>query len=182
MNSKKKICKRCEKEVYIFARGLCKSCDMISNPAKYKIDRVSKEKTKKPKSKTLSQLKKELDIIFSLYIRLIDSDANGNVACFTSGKVYPYNKLQAGHYISRRHLATRWHEWNVKPQSIAENMFNQGNAPQFAVNLDKLYGIGTAANLLEISREDKKFTKDDLQEMITDYTEKVKQLKEQKGL
>jgi hypothetical protein len=155
---------------------------MISNPAKYKIDRVSKEKTKKPKSKTLSQLKKELDIIFSLYIRLIDSDANGNVACFTSGKVYPYNKLQAGHYISRRHLATRWHEWNVKPQSIAENMFNQGNAPQFAVNLDKLYGIGTAANLLEISREDKKFTKDDLQEMITDYTEKVKQLKEQKGL
>jgi hypothetical protein len=182
MNSKKKICKRCEKEVYIFARGLCKSCDMISNPAKYKIDRVSKEKTKKPKAKSISKLKTELDAIFSQYIRLRNADSNGNVACFTSGVIKHWKEQHCGHFQSRRHMATRWHEKNCQVQSVKENIFNQGNQYTFGKNLDLVYGAGTADKLEKLAKSEIKISKDEIQYYIQDYTEKVKQLKEQKSL
>lgn len=182
MNSKKKICKRCEKEVYIFARGLCKSCDMISNPQKYKIDRVSKEKIKKPKVKSISKLKTELDAIFSQYIRLRNADNNGNVACFTSGVVKHWKEQHCGHFQSRRHMATRWHEKNCQVQSVKENIFNQGNQYTFGKNLDLLYGKGTADKLEKLAKSEIKISKDEIEYYIQDYTEKVKQLKEQKGL
>ena len=43
-----KICKRCEKEKQIWARGLCKSCDIATNPQKYMIERKKVEKKNNP--------------------------------------------------------------------------------------------------------------------------------------
>lgn len=176
MESKKKTCKRCEKDKPIWARGLCKSCDIYTNPQKYLIEK--KATTKKRKTETFAQIEKKLDKVFSEYIRLRDANDLGMVECFTSGKLYHWTKIQAGHYISRRHKSTRWHELNVQPQSVAENMFNQGNAPQFAVNLDKKFGIGTAEMLLNLSKESIKHSREYLYAMIEDYTEKVNKLKE----
>ena len=76
--------------------------------------------------KTISKLKKELDTWFSLYIRLKYSNEYGMVQCYTSGRVYHYKQIHAGHFMSRRHLSTRWCEQNVKPQSAADNLFGQG--------------------------------------------------------
>ena len=42
------------------------------------------------KKKTISQLKKELDKIFSLYIRLRDATPEGLVKCFTCDKISHY--------------------------------------------------------------------------------------------
>jgi tRNA nucleotidyltransferase/poly(A) polymerase len=182
MESKKKVCKRCEKDKPIWARGLCKSCDMVSNPQKYKIERVSKEKAKKPKAKSISKLKTELDAIFSQYIRLRNADSNGNVACFTSGVVKHWKEQHCGHFQSRRHMATRWNERNCQVQSVKENIFNQGNQYIFGKNLDLKYGKGTADLLAAAAKTEYKINKDQIQEKIIYYTEKVKQLKEQKGL
>src|SRR4051812_13988495 len=100
------------------------------------------------KIKGIPDLVKELDTIFSTYIRLREADENGMVKCFTSGKIMHYKKSQAGHFISRRHYATRWDEKNVQVQSVHENIFNQGNAPVFGKRLDEKYGAGTVDMLL----------------------------------
>jgi hypothetical protein len=182
MESKKKVCKRCEKDKPIWARGLCKSCDMVSNPQKYKIERVSKEKAKKPKAKSISKLKTELDAIFSQYIRLRNADSNGNVACFTSGVVKHWKEQHCGHFQSRRHIATRWHEKNCQVQSVKENIFNQGNQYTFGKNLDLLYGVGTADKLEQLAKTEFKVDRVYLELSIEFYTLRVKQLKEHKGL
>lgn len=135
--------------------------------------------TKKAKKESLSGLIKELDNIFSRYIRTRFADSNGTVKCFTSGKFMGLKESQAGHFVSRRHYSTRWDEKNVQVQSVAENVFNQGNAPVFALRLDEKYGRGTAELLIQKSRNHWKPTRFELEYLINEYKEKVKKISTQ---
>lgn len=132
--------------------------------------------------KTISKLKKELDKWFSLYVRLKDSDDYGMVNCYTSGRSYYYKQIHAGHFISRRHLATRWCDQNVKPQSAADNLFGQGEQFKFGNQLDSEYGIGTAKELQIKARQSCKISRSEYEEKISYYKEIVKNLKKEKNL
>tara|TARA_R100001460_G_scaffold26465_5_gene53555 strand:- start:917 stop:1324 length:408 start_codon:yes stop_codon:yes gene_type:complete len=132
--------------------------------------------------KTISKLKKELDTWFSLYIRLKYSNEYGMVQCYTSGRVYHYKQIHAGHFMSRRHLATRWCEQNVKPQSAADNLFGQGEQFKFGMLLDSEYGEGTAVELQIKARQSYKMSRVDYEEKISYYKKLVKNLKKEKNL
>jgi len=132
--------------------------------------------------KTISKLKKELDKYFSLYIRLRDATDEGMVQCFTSGRVYHYKSIHAGHFMSRRCLSTRWCEINVQPQSAADNLFAQGEQYKFGLNLDAKYGEGTAEELHIKSKQIQKFSRIDYEDKITYYKLAVKNLKKEKGI
>ena len=132
--------------------------------------------------KSISKLKKELDKWFSLYIRLRDSNEYGMVQCFTSGRVYHYKSMHAGHFMSRKRLATRWCETNVQPQSPADNLFGQGEQYRFGLHLDAKYGEGTAEEIQFKSRNTLKMSRADYEEKISYYKEIVKNLKKEKEL
>ena len=132
--------------------------------------------------KTISKLKKELDKWFSLYIRLRDASDEGLVQCFTSERVYHYKEIHAGHFISRRCLATRWCEINVQPQSAKDNLFGQGEQYRFGLNLDAKYGEGTAEELELKSRQTVKLSRVDYEDKISYYKDAVKNLKIEKGI
>lgn len=123
---KQKVCSRCEKPKKIWARNMCRKCDMVVNPAKYIMERKKSTKAK-PKTKSITQLKKELDAIFSLYIRQKYADENGNIECYTCGVVKPIKSMQNGHFWSRSHLSVRWDEDNCRPQCVGCNMYKHGN-------------------------------------------------------
>ena len=133
-------------------------------------------------AKSISKLKKELDKWFSLYIRLRNATDEGMVQCFTSGRVYHYKQMHAGHFMSRRHLATRWCEINVQPQSPADNLFGQGEQYKFGLNLDLKYGEGTAEELQYKARQTVKLSRVDYEEEISYYKEPVNNLKKEKGI
>ena len=132
--------------------------------------------------KTISKLKKELDKWFSLFIRLRDSTDEGMVQCFTSGRIYHYKNIHAGHFISRKRLSTRWCEVNVQAQSAADNLFGQGEQYKFGLNLDAKYGEGTAEELEFKSRLTLKMSRVDYEEKIGYYKELVNNLKKEKGI
>ena len=132
--------------------------------------------------KPISKLKKELDKWFSLYIRLRDATDEGMVQCFTSGRVYHYKNIHAGHFMSRRCLSTRWCEINVQPQSAADNLFGQGEQYKFGLNLDAKYGEGTAEELQFKARQTIKLSRIDYEEKISYYKSAVKNLKKEKGI
>ena len=132
--------------------------------------------------KSISKLKKELDKWFSLYIRLRDADDLGFVKCYTSGRYYHYKSIHAGHFMSRKCLSTRYCELNVQPQSIADNLYGQGEQYTFGLNLDAQYGEGTAESLQVKSRQIQKFSRADYEEKISYYKEAVKNLKKEKGI
>jgi len=128
--------------------------------------------------KTISKLKKELDKWFSLYIRLRNaSKPDGIVECWTCGKTAHYKKMQAGHFMSRKHHATRWNEENVQVQCVKCNMFGQGEQYTFGKLLDIRIGDGTADKLKDLSRTTVKFMRYEYEDMIKNYKEKVNVIK-----
>ena len=62
---------------------------------------------KKPKRSTLIR---KLDRIFSEYIRKRDTNHKGQVECISCQKTFQYKEVDAGHFISRKYLRTRWDE------------------------------------------------------------------------
>ena len=131
---------------------------------------------------TVSKLKKELDKWFSLYIRLRESTIDGVTHCFTCGKIDYHNKLQCGHFQSRRFLATRFDEENCQVQCVACNMFRGGEQFKFALGLDAEYGDGTALELEYLARTTIKLGRYDYEEKIVYYKSLVEKLKKEKGI
>ena len=130
------------------------------------------------KKKSISQLKKQLDKIFSIYIRLREATPEGYVKCFTCDKVSHYKiGIHAGHFMSRSRLATRWHEdGNVMPQCYRCNIHLSGNQYIYSLRLDERYGEGTAKKLEELSRQPTKMMRIDYEELIDYFTKKVNKL------
>ena len=101
-------------------------------PPKPKKPVGAKNKPKKAKPKTQAWLKKELDRVFSIYIR-----QKYDKSCYTCGKV---GTLQNGHFISRQYIATRWDENNCRPQCVGCNIFGNGKPLDFEERLKKDLG------------------------------------------
>ena len=112
----------------------------------------------------------KLDKEFSLYIRRRQS-VNGIVKCFTCGKSDHWQNMDCGHFQSRKHYATRWDEKNCQVQCKGCNVFRYGEQFLFGENLDKLYGEGSAYQLLQESRKVAKFSNSELLELIKYYQE-----------
>ena len=132
--------------------------------------------------KSISKLKKELDKWFSLFIRLRHVDNNGNNQCCTCGKVDNWRNLQCGHFVSRRHLATRFHEANCFPQCVSCNIFKNGEQWKFGQFLDKNLGEGISEELVILGHSTLKISRADYEEKISYYKDLVKKLKNEKGI
>lgn len=117
-----------------------------------------------------SKLIKKLDVVFSKYIRLSNADSRGMCTCVTCGKQFHWKNIQAGHFMSRKHYSTRWDESNVKPQCVGCNMFKSGEQYKYSLFL----GSELANDLYLKSKETVKFSSQELEEMIDDYTTKLK--------
>lgn len=124
-------------------------------------------KAKKPKSK----LVKELDVVFSQYIRLSNSK-NGFCKCVTCDRSYEWKKIQAGHFMSRKHYSVRWDERNVKPQCYGCNVMQQGRQFEYS----RYLGEDLANELYMLSKQVVKFTEGDLLELTDVYKNKLKAL------
>jgi hypothetical protein len=129
---------------------------------------------KTAKKPTRSKLIKKLDVIFSQYIRLSRSDKNGFCTCITCGKKGHWKNggIQAGHFMSRKHYSTRWNEDNVHPQCVACNMFRSGEQYKYSIFL----GTDKANDLFLQSQKIVKFANNEIEQMIAEYSEKLRKL------
>jgi Bacteriophage Lambda NinG protein len=87
------------------------------------------------KTKTLAKWKKELDVVFSRYIRQRDEGQ-----CFTCPKKDDPKFMQCGHFVPRQYLAVRFDEKNCNCQCYACNMLYNGQPSAYAIRLKAKYG------------------------------------------
>jgi len=130
----------------------------------------------KAKLKTQAQLKKQLDSIFSVYIRKKYANADGDVACFTCGKVMPWQHIQNGHFISRAYLATRFHEDNCRPQCVGCNVFGGGKPLDFEENLKKELGEQYVEDMKKLRHTPVKYDRHWYTEKINYYKAQIHDL------
>jgi hypothetical protein len=175
------ICSNCNKKRPYSnkTKKLCAVCVKKSQIAKVKERNVIKREKKRL---SISQLTKKLDTYFSLYVRLVNSNKNAMVQCFTCDNVHHYKGIQNGHFQSRRFMSTRFSEDNCKPQCYACNVGMSGMQYEFGKRLDAKHGDGKADSIVKLSKEVKKFTTEEMLELIDYYKNKVEQLKKQKDI
>ncbi len=93
---------------------------------------------KKAKTKSLAKWKKELDTVFSQYIRQRDQGQ-----CFTCPKKDHWKNMQNGHFVPRQYLAVRYDEKNCNCQCYACNVLYGGQGATYAIRLAQKYGQET---------------------------------------
>lgn len=141
------------------------------------IKKVADKPKTKPKFKTIGQLKKEADKWHSLATRYRFAemkDGEWVAQCITCKVEKPIKQLQCGHFISRAHNILRYEEMNTGPQCYGCNVMQQGRQFQFSIEIDLLYGPGSAKSLLETSKQSHQFKREELLEIIADRKEQVK--------
>lgn len=127
------------------------------------------------KPKTVAKLKKEADAWFSKYIRVRDSDSDGYGECITCGTRKFWKEAQNGHFVRRSVNALRYDELNCNLQCVGCNMFKAGELYLYGKALDMKYGDGTADALQARRFETHKLTIPELEQIITDAKEYLKE-------
>lgn len=120
------------------------------------------------KKKTVAKAKKELDTIFSRFIRYRDKGV-----CFTCGHTNDPKKMQNGHYVPRQYNATRYDERNNNCQCYACNMLYGGQPDLYTLKLETKYGKQIVKELNKLRYQVVKFTVPDLERMKEEYKEKL---------
>ena len=128
----------------------------------------------------IAKKKKDLDEIFSKYIRLKYSDRNGYVSCFTCGKLFHWKKLQNGHYISRNHLATRFDENNCRPQCWGCNGYGRGRPLEFEEGLKRQLGSEVVETMKQNRHSVNKLTEAWYDLKIEQYKRLIKEMDDKK--
>lgn len=126
-------------------------------------------------NKSVSALVKELDKVFSEFIRRRDSQ-DGYGKCCTCSWVGPWKNADCGHFISRGEYSVRWDERNVALQCKRCNAFRGGEQALFAKYIDKRWGEGTADKLQVLRRRSQKLDRLVLQARIIHYKQELKKL------
>ena len=131
----------------------------------------------KGKKKSISQLKKAADAVYSQYIRMSAVDPQTGLArCVSCGVEKNYKELQNGHYETRKTLSLRYDERNCHPQCVGCNVFKKGNYPRYATWMVETYGPDI---LRELEEEAKILVHDSrslYEDIISEYKAKVQAL------
>ena len=121
-------------------------------------------KTKKPKLIPLPKLLKKAEEVFNRYIRSRD---NG-LPCISRGQHKEY--YDAGHYVPVKGGSfLRFHEWNVNKECKYCNGFDSFHLVGYRKNLIDKIGLDAVRYLEEHRREVKKWTREELNEIIEMY-------------
>jgi len=130
------------------------------------------------KKKTLKYWKTKIDKPFHEYIRRRDADNNtGYCKCISCGKKVHFTETDAGHFIGRQHLITRYDERNVHAQCRKCNRFEYGRQYEYSIAL----GSDLADELLQKSRGVLKLTDPEWQEIFETYKTKLQELKDKQN-
>ena len=110
----------------------------------------------------------KLDSIFSQYIRKRDCP-NDVGRCISCGSIITPSTCDAGHYIPRTHLSTRFDERNVNAQCYECNRLKNGNIKGYKIGLIEKYGELVIDELTRLKNQTRKYSKSELQDLINKY-------------
>jgi hypothetical protein len=168
----------------------CKNCKQVFEPVKFlqkyclKDECIKvwvKAENEKQWTKKKSQMKADLTTlsdylkltqqVFNKFIRVRDEGLN----CISCD--IPPKKKNAGHYYSQGgHSAVRFDEDNCHLQCEHCNTFLSGNLLNYQIGIEKRIGGEKLMQLQAKAHDVKKWTKEELKEIIEIYKKKIKNI------
>ena len=136
----------------------------------------SKKSKRKPKS--TAKIIDECAVLMQKLVRLKAADSNGFCTCVTSGVKKHWKEMQGGHFIERGKLGTKLMEENIHPQTPYENQYGMQRATtvlKYRQYMVDMYGEDFVEEMLEMSRQVKKYTRAEALEIHADLKIQVKE-------
>jgi hypothetical protein len=190
---RKKSCRIC-RQVFQPTRAIQPTCgefecqvayaDQVAakSVAKRKAADRLETKARREKLKGHNDYVREVDAAFSAFIRYRDKDRT----CICCGKPLYLDSIggsyDAGHFISRKHMATRWDEANVHAQRKYCNRHMAGNYAGFREGLIGRIGLSEVERLEVARKVIRKFNIYELMELRDLFRAKLKELKAQERM
>jgi hypothetical protein len=167
-------CKNCKEKFdpIRFNQKYCLNDECIKEWIKITKEQAWKKKKKEIQNKLISlqELIKMAQIIFNKWIRIRDK----GLKCISCKKI-PL-KENAGHYFNAHlHYNLRFNEDNVHLQCEYCNTYLSGNLINYRENLIERIGIERFNILESEAKKERKFTKEDVQNIIDQYKRKIKE-------
>lgn len=168
-----KKCKNCKEQFtpHNFLQKYCTKEECLKVfVAEVKLKEWNKKKKRMVEDlKTANDYLKIAQQVFNKFIRVRDAGLN----CISCNK--PCKKENAGHYYSQGgHSAVRFDEDNVHLQCEACNTYLSGNLLNYQIGIEQRIGAQKLMELQGKAHEVKKWTKDELKEIIETYKQKLK--------
>ena len=174
-----KRCKNCKEPFAPIRTTLEKYCSksecmqVFISEAKEKAWKKTKA-VKKEELMTVQDYVKIAQQVFNKYIRLNDLSL-GN-PCFSCRKPL-VGKFDAGHFHNaNNHWNVRFDERYVHSQCVHCNQHLHGNLLEYRNQLEFYYGISWLNELEQDAKKTRKFTIEELKEIIETYKQKIKEL------
>ena len=125
---------------------------------------------------TVQKLIKKLQPIFNRYIRLRDL----NEPCISCGRKVDWDETDAGHFWAKSgYNGLRFDEDNTHKECRRCNRFDESHLITYAENLEKKIGkeryIALKLKAQDYKRLGKKWTRQELRDLIDYYQEKLKE-------
>lgn len=179
-----KKCRHCKinfKPRFSTLERVCQSYTCLVSEAMAKVakeqekrKKADKERLKQMKLKleTVQSLTKKAQAVFNKYIRLRDNLS----PCISCGKMLT-GKFDAGHYYSSGyHKAVTFDEDNVHGQCVHCNQHLHGNIINYQVGIVQRIGADRVFELNRKAHETRKFTREELLEIVDKYKKKCKDI------
>jgi len=173
MNKTKK-CRNCGERFEPFSslEKFCRKNDCRVKLAMFNLEQIKKRQAKeqnnrlkerKASIKTLSDFRRELQVLVNKYVRLRDR----NKPCISCGKKLKA-KFDAGHFFSvGSYPSLRFdYEKNIHGQCVHCNQHLRGNIHNYRINLIKRIGLCNFIELEKRSQETRHFMKHEIIELI----------------
>ncbi|KKL66115.1 hypothetical protein LCGC14_2148220 [marine sediment metagenome] len=136
--------------------------------------------TKSKAALTYRAAKKKAWTEFSKYIRTRDClQSTGRSyygKCFTCGRIYEFELLQAGHFVGNRNSSILFDERNTHIQCSLCNCGLDGNKNAYAKKMQQLYGLEVIDKLLILARQVKKYSVGELEGLAIYFRGKTAEL------
>lgn len=134
---------------------------------------------RKSKPSPRSRLMAKADKYFSLYIRYRDTKPwNFKFGrCISCGKIVPFEKGDAGHYVNRGNMSLRYSEDNVHFQCISCNRFQEGNIQDYRRSLVRTCGEELVEKLERAKHITHKISDFELDAIAKEYKKKWEEIK-----
>lgn len=163
MEIKKKLCKKCFTEQFIFSAGFCKNCSIKRDKTKEKSTLKAERLRAKKKLEREKITVKKLDTVFARAVKKYYP-----LICHACGVTLRLGEVntQACHFVERGRMIVRWDIRNVLTGCSSCNGFDSSHVYELGKAINIYYGEGTAEYLRKIKHKIQKWSQPQLKEMF----------------
>ena len=136
------------------------------------------------KRKTLAQEVEAAAVLLQRLVRLKASDDTGYAVCVTCDSTCHYKEMDGGHFISRNHKSVKLLEENIHPQCKGCNGFKMKDSLtvlRYRNWMVDMYGEKGVNDLESLAYQTKKFTREEIADLVVDFKEQIKYHEERIG-